>query len=173
MRLKSDTARAEADPANAQFQRDLSVSYNKMGDLAVAAGDGKAAREAFQRSLEVAKKLAEADPANAQFQRDLSVSFEKMGDLLGREGDGEAAQAAYLQALDAYRRLCERNPDDVQSRVFSVVPLWRLGSLGGPDARRHLNEALSILRPLAAADRLDANRKSWIPQLEKMLADLQ
>lgn len=44
-------ARAAADPANTGWQRDLSVSHNKIGDLAVAAGDLAAARTAHQASL--------------------------------------------------------------------------------------------------------------------------
>ena len=59
-------ARAAADPANTQWQRDLSVSHNKLGDVAVAAGDLAAARTAYQASLDIAARLAAADPANTR-----------------------------------------------------------------------------------------------------------
>jgi hypothetical protein len=39
-------ARAVADPANTEWQRDLSVSHNRLGDVAVAAGDLAAAAPA-------------------------------------------------------------------------------------------------------------------------------
>ena len=39
---------AAADPANTEWQRDLSVSHNKLGDVAVAAGDLAAARDRYQ-----------------------------------------------------------------------------------------------------------------------------
>jgi hypothetical protein len=54
---------AAADPANTEWQRDLSVSHNKLGDVAVAAGD-----------------LAAADPANTQWERDLSNTQQKIKD---------------------------------------------------------------------------------------------
>ena len=41
--------RADADPSNTGWQRDLSVSHNRLGDLAVAAGLA-AARAAFTAS---------------------------------------------------------------------------------------------------------------------------
>ena len=47
-----------------QRQRDLSVSHNKLGDVARAAGDLAAARAAYQASLDIAVRLAAADPAN-------------------------------------------------------------------------------------------------------------
>ena len=74
-------ARAAADPANTQWQRDLSVSHNKLGDIAVAAGDLTTARTSYQAGLDIAQRLAAADPANTQWQRDLSVSHNKLGDI--------------------------------------------------------------------------------------------
>ena len=44
---------AAADPANTQWQRDLSVSHNKLGDVAAAAGDLAAARTAYQAALDI------------------------------------------------------------------------------------------------------------------------
>ena len=57
-------ARAAADPANTEWQRDLSVSHNKLGDLAIAAGDLTAARTAYHAGLDIRQRLAAADPAN-------------------------------------------------------------------------------------------------------------
>jgi hypothetical protein len=65
-----------------------------------------------------------------------------------------------------------RNPDDVQSRLFSVVPRWRLATLTATGGRDHLKVALAILKPLAEVNRLDANRLEWIPQMEEQLAAL-
>ena len=68
-------ARHDADPGNVQLQRDLSVSYERLADLAVAAGDPGGARTLYDQSLSIARRLAEADPGNVQLQRDLSVSY--------------------------------------------------------------------------------------------------
>jgi hypothetical protein len=58
-------------------------------------------------------------------------------------------------------------------RATVLVPLWRLGTLKGKDGRGELEAALAILKPLAAADRLDANRLGWwVVQIESQIAKL-
>jgi hypothetical protein len=78
-------ARAAADSANTQWQRDLSVIRNKLGDVAVAAGDLAAARVHYQAGLEIAARLAAADPANIQWQRDLSYIRQRIAELADSE----------------------------------------------------------------------------------------
>jgi hypothetical protein len=72
---------AAADPANAQTQRDLSVSYNKLGDVMSAVGNLAEAERLFRDGLATAERLAAADPANAQTQRDLSAVRQRIDDL--------------------------------------------------------------------------------------------
>ncbi|MBY0360684.1 MAG: hypothetical protein K2X45_02155, partial [Phreatobacter sp.] len=116
---------AEADPGNAQFQRDLSISWNKIGDLAVAAGDGKAAREAFEKGLAVRQRLAEADPGNAQFQRDLILSHVKLASCSDQPDDHYRAALAIVERLQAEGRI---EPKDAW--VISDLR-QRLGATGG------------------------------------------
>ena len=56
----------------------MSVSHNKLGDLAVAGGDLAAARTGHQAGLDIAAPLAAADPANTGWQRDLSASRQRL-----------------------------------------------------------------------------------------------
>ena len=53
--------------------RDLSVSYNRIGDVQVAQGDLAGALTSYRDSLAIAERLAKSDPGNAGWQRDLSV----------------------------------------------------------------------------------------------------
>ena len=101
---------AAADPANTEWQRDLSVSHNILGNVAVAAGDLAAARAAYQAGLDIAARLAAADPANTGWQRDLSVSHNKLGDVAVAAGDLAAARAAYQAYLDIAARLAAADP---------------------------------------------------------------
>jgi tetratricopeptide (TPR) repeat protein len=87
-------ALAARDPANTEWQRDLSVSHEKIGDVLVAQGDGPGALAAYRKSHDIFEALAARDPANTQWQRDLSVSHEKIGDVLVAQGDGPGALAA-------------------------------------------------------------------------------
>ncbi len=56
---------AAQDPGNAEWQRDLSVSYEKIGDVQRAQGDLGGALKAYQDSLAIRQKLAAQDPGNA------------------------------------------------------------------------------------------------------------
>jgi hypothetical protein len=78
---------AASDPANAAWQRDLSVSLDKLGDLAVAQGDGAGALRYFTQSKTIAERLAASDPANAEWQRDLAVSHFKLYQFAQKSGD--------------------------------------------------------------------------------------
>ena len=157
---------ASADRGNAGWQRDLSVSHNKIGDVLVEQGNLSEALEAYQSSLAIRERLASSDRGNAGWQRDLSVSHERIGDVANANGDTERAITAFSQAIAIYESLLKRNPDDSQARLFSVVPRWRLGALLGSAGLPHLKAAYAILKPLADADRLDTQRTSWIPQIE-------
>ena len=89
----------DADPTNTGWQGDLSVSHERLGDLAVAAGDLTAARTAYTAALTIAQKLADADPTNTEWQRDLAVSHNHLGDLAVAAGDLTAARSAYTADL--------------------------------------------------------------------------
>lgn len=78
---------AKADPGNASWQRELSVSHEKIGDVTIAQGKPVGALASHQASLDIAARLAKADPSNAVWQRDLSVSHERIGNLQGMQGN--------------------------------------------------------------------------------------
>ena len=54
---------AKADPSNTGWQRDLSVSYNKVGDVLVAQGNLAEALKSYRDSLAIAERLAEGRSA--------------------------------------------------------------------------------------------------------------
>ncbi len=66
---------AKADPGNAGWQRDLSVSYDKVGDVLVAQGTLPEALKAYRDSLAIRERLAKADPGNAGWQVDVAFSY--------------------------------------------------------------------------------------------------
>jgi tetratricopeptide (TPR) repeat protein len=164
---------AKADPGNAGWQRDLSVSFDKVGNVLEAQGNLPEALKSYRDSLAIRDRLAKSDPGNARWQRDLATSHERLGDIYLQQKKREEARQAFEQALGVYGLLMARNPGDVQSQVFSVVPRWRLASLDPLKGRDHLRAALAILKPLAETNRLDANRLKWIPQMEAQLANLE
>jgi hypothetical protein len=64
---------AKADPGNAGWQRDLSVSHDKIGDVQFKQGDLTAALTSYQASLAIRDRLAKADPGNAGWQREDNI----------------------------------------------------------------------------------------------------
>ena len=165
-------ALSASNPSNAGSRHDLSVSYQKVGVVQMAQGDLEAALKSFQQGLVIMEALSASNPSNAGLRRDLSISYEKLGDILVPQGDTKGAITAFERALGGYEALMRMHPDDAQSRLFSVGPHWLLAGLDPPHARTHLEAALAILEPLAAADHLDANRRGWIAQIKAQLAAL-
>ena len=151
---------ADGDPGNAGFQRDLSISYERLGDLAVAAGDGKAARDYFDKGLGLRKVLAEGDPGNAGFQRDLSISYERLGDLAVAAGDGKAARDYFEKGLGVARSLADGDPGNAGFQRDLIVSCYRLAGVGDRPAERY-REALEIAEALANEGRLQG-RDAWI-----------
>jgi hypothetical protein len=101
-----------------------------------------------------------------------AISNERLGDICLQQENPVEARQAFERALGAYEALITRNQGDVPSQLYSVVPRWRLSRLDPKNARRYLEAALAILTPLAAVNRLDANRLAWIKQMEGELSKL-
>jgi tetratricopeptide (TPR) repeat protein len=161
--------RAQAEPDRADYQRDLSVSHERMGDLYRALGQGDKAREAYLNALHIRERLAQAEPDRADYQRDLSVSFNKVGDLYSALGQGDKAREAYLNALHIRERLAQAEPDRADYQVDLAVSLVRVALAGDEQARRLLERALSILNDLKRQGRLSPADEPKIALIESLL----
>ena len=155
----------EAEPDRADYQRDLSVSYERMGDLYRALGQGEKARESYQESLAIRERLAQSEPDRADYQRDLSVSYNKMGDLYRALGQGEKARESYQESLAIRERLAQSEPDRADYQRDLSVSYNKMGDLyralgQGEKARESYQESLSIAERLAQSepDRADYQR---------------
>ena len=73
---------ARADPENAVSHHNLSLSYNRVGDVLMAQGNLAEALKSYQEGLAVADRLAKSDPENVGWQRDVSISYRKIGDVI-------------------------------------------------------------------------------------------
>ena len=86
-RQKSATPRdrsrsiAHPSPGNAEWQRDLSVSYDKIGRVLEKLGRMEEALVHYQKDLEIAERLAKLDPSNATWQKDVEISRARMARL--------------------------------------------------------------------------------------------
>jgi tetratricopeptide (TPR) repeat protein len=147
----------EIDPANSEWQRDLSVSLNRTSDVELRLGNGDAALDACRKGLAIAEALARRDPANTEWQRNLSVSLNKIGDVELRLGKGDAALDAYRKGLAIAEALALRDPANTQWQRDLSVSLERIGDvelrLGKGDAALDAyRKGLAIREALARRD---------------------
>lgn len=110
--------RAQADPSNVGWQRDLSVSHDRIGDSLAAQGRGDDALSAYRKALAIRERLAAADPSNAEWQRDLIVSHVKLAQL------GDDTVSRYRAALGVGQNLAETGR-------LAPVDAWMLEDLAG------------------------------------------
>ena len=157
--------KSKAAPDRADYQRDLSISYERVGDLYRALGQGEAARDAFAKALAITETLARNEPDRADYQRDLSVSYNKMGDLYRALGQGEAARDAFAKALAIAETLARNEPDRADYQRDLSVSYNKMGDLyralgQGEAARDAFAKALAIAEKLARnePDRADYQR---------------
>ena len=101
---------AKADPSNAGWQRDLSVAYERVGDVLVAQGNLTRRSNPTATASQLQTALAKTDPSNAGWQRDLSVSYSNVGDVLKARGELAEALKSYRDALAIRDRLAKADP---------------------------------------------------------------
>ena len=118
---------AVGDPSNREWQRDLSFSYYKLGNVAVAQGRLPEAAQAYRDSLAIGKTLAADDPGNTQWQRDLSLSYERLGDVALAQGKLEDAAQAYRDSLGIRNELAASDPRNREWQRELSLSYERLG----------------------------------------------
>ena len=91
---------AATEPNRTDYQRDLSVSYERMGDLLKTLGQAEQARQAYQRSLDIRERLTAAEPDRADAAWDLVVSLYKVAQI-----DEDHNRELLSRALTILRRL--------------------------------------------------------------------
>ncbi|MBS0150261.1 MAG: tetratricopeptide repeat protein, partial [Nitrospira sp.] len=85
---------AARDRANTEWQQDLAVSHDRIGEVLVAQGDLPAALTAYHKALAIREMLAARDPDNAQWLTDVAVSCAKLSAL--RDDKSVTARQDYL-----------------------------------------------------------------------------
>ena len=151
---KQQVRRQPHDPS---LQSDLSISFQRLGDVAKALGQLDQARSWFEQALAVAKTLAAQDPHNSDWQRDLSISFERLGDVAQALGQLDQARFWFEQALAVAKTLAAQDPHNSDWQRDLSVSFNNLGdvakALGQLDqARSWFEQDLAVAKTLAEQD---------------------
>jgi tetratricopeptide (TPR) repeat protein len=166
--VESSLAKAKAafrEAANAATEsgdeRDLSVLYNRIGDVQVAQGNLPEALKSFRDGLGIRERLARADPENSGWQRDLSVSYNKIGDVQVAQGHLPEALKGFRDGLGIAERLAKADPENSGWQRDLSVSYDRVGDVqvaqgNLPEALKSFRDGLGIAERLAKADPIHA-----------------
>jgi tetratricopeptide (TPR) repeat protein len=113
---------AQAEPDRADYQRDLSVSYSKLGQFGREQGDADQSREYFLKDLAIAERLARLEPDRADYQVDLAISYWMVGES-GVENPAEYFTRA-LSILNALKDQGRLSPAD-EPKIAALEQMLR------------------------------------------------
>jgi tetratricopeptide (TPR) repeat protein len=144
-------------------ERDISVSYTRLGDVQVSQDDLAAALASYSHSYAIRERLVTSDPDNAGWQRDLAVSYNKIGDVQKLQGNLALALKSFRDSLVIRNRLAQSDPDDAGWQRDLSVAYNKIG-----DVQREQGDLTGALRSyldsLAIRDRLvqsDPDDAGW------------
>ena len=163
--------------SNTTWQRDLAVSYNKLGDVAVSAGKLDDARDWFDKALTVTKALADKAPSNTDWtdwQRELALSYQRLGGVAMSAGKLVDARTWFDKALAVATTLAAADPINTAWQRDLSISYERLGDVAVyagklDDARTWFDKVLAVRKALAAKDPTNAE---WQRDLCTTFADL-
>jgi serine/threonine protein kinase/tetratricopeptide (TPR) repeat protein len=113
---------ADADPANAQSQRDLCEICMKLGNVQGVRGEMNLAMASYGRALEIAQKLAGGDPGNKINQTELASTWEHLAGPQQSRGDSDEAMSSFRKAIAIRKQLASNDADDFrQTQSLSVA----------------------------------------------------
>ena len=118
--------------------RDLSISRNKLGDIAQALGRLDEAQSAFAEGEKLSRELIDGYGKTPERLRDLSISMEKLGSIAIALGRLNEAQSAFETQVTVAQDLLRTYGDSVGGLEVWAYAQMRLGQLmlGGPNNDR-------------------------------------
>ena len=139
---------------------------DRLGDLAIFAGDVAKARSSYQKALDLREAMPEAVRNSPDGLRSRSVSQNKLGDLALKLGQLNEAQAAFERGLALAEN--DQDPDAQRHRFDLRFSYSRLGdvALAGFNldaADRAYRKALTFAEEQIAADPTDVRARREVP----------
>jgi len=165
-------------PDNTRYQRSLSVSYNKLGNIQLRLGNTQAALTHYQASLELDKKLSQQEPGNTKFQRGLSMSYNSLGDIQQYLGNTQVALVHYQASFEIFKKLSQQYPDNMGfqrglSVSYSNQGDIQLGLDNTHTALMHYQASLELGKKLSQKDPYNTGFQRDLSVSYNKLGDIQ
>jgi tetratricopeptide (TPR) repeat protein len=145
------------------WQRNLSVSTEKIGNVLVSQGNLAEALTKYRATLALRERLASSGKYRAYLRRDLSIAHNKIGDVLLTQGKLGEALSSYRASLKISEELVRRNPKNLSWQRDLSVSYGKVGNIFV--AAGKLSNALVVYnKARVIAERLarsDKNNTGW------------
>ncbi len=109
------------------FQRNLSVSYEKLAKILTAQGELSLAADCYQKAIAIAERLSR-ETGSEEVKRDIAVSCGNYGDLARMQSDFSLAAACYRKS-HAIREELAADTAAAQARRDLAISHCRLGDV--------------------------------------------
>jgi len=161
------------DPGNSGWQRNLSISYDRLGNVLKAQGDLSGAKNWYENALEIREKLAALN-TGSDGQRDLLVSFSNLGDILLAQRDLPGARAQCQHVVEIAEKLAKQDPSNTRWQRDLSDGYENLGQAETAhgdlnDAKAHYGKSLEIRQKLVTQDPTNSD---WQHDLSDTYKDL-
>jgi tetratricopeptide (TPR) repeat protein len=172
--------RAQQKPDDIGLQRDLSSSFDRLGNIDQAQKRMDHALSNYRQSLEIRRRFADQGNTDVSWQDCLAFSYEHIGDVY-------YAQASLSKALDAYRQagtirqsLFDLDRENPSNKGHLARLSWRLALAldksqvdAREEARRLVKQGLNLMDYLFKNCELSAIQRKVRTGLEGLANDLE
>jgi tetratricopeptide (TPR) repeat protein len=170
---------AEQDKTNSDWQFDLSLCYERIGEVLEASGKLPEALENYQDGIAICKRLIEQDKTNSDWQWALSLSYQKLGDVLLAQSDPSGALENFRNEFAIIEKLARQDPSNAGWQTAAALNRYSIGKVlirlrdGDLDeAKRLILEGLDIMASLERQSGLDERARDTANKLKEIANEL-
>lgn len=141
------------------------------GAKARAVGDNEKASKLYQQMKQVIEQALRETPHSPVWQRELSAYHINLGDIQQEQGDGAGALQNYRTSLMMGQKLAAQDPGNALLQLDLAKSQLKAASTetNASVKNKLIGQALTSLKALRRAGKLNADHQEWLAELEKHL----